>query len=237
MILVCQTCKASYLVPASTFAAGPRQVRCARCGHAWMADLPPKTTAIPWEEPTGPQPIEKKEQTTAPSQDQATTAPTQPEDKPSQLPVLAKPDRGPLLRKIAAGVLALLLIAALIWSLTAGPLKNVFKVSAAPPTLLSLLDVSSERRFENGAMQLVVDGRILNETTASQTVPAIDASAIGPDGKTLHHWKIDPPAPTVEANTSVTFHSVITTPEGSIAVVNLKFASREANPQKNTKQP
>lgn len=235
MIIVCQTCKASYLVPASTFAAGPRQVRCARCGNAWMADLPPKTTAIPWEEPAGPQTIEKKEQPneqTAPLPSAATA-----DEKQARLPVVVKPDRGPLLRKIAAGFVALLLIAALVWSLTAGPLKNVFKAKATPPSPLSLLDVSSERRFENGAMQLVVDGRILNETQTPQDVPTIDASAIGPDGKTLHHWKIDPPAPTVEANTSVTFHSVITTPEGSIAAVNLKFAPHEADPQKNTKQP
>ncbi len=235
MIIVCQTCKASYLVPASTFAAGPRQVRCARCGNAWIADLPPKTTAIPWEEPAGPQTIEKKEQPTeqtAPSPSAAAT-----DEKQAQLPVLVKPNRGPLLRKIAAGFVALLLVTVLVWSLTAGPLKNVFKAKAMPPSPLSLLDVSSERRFENGAMQLVVDGRILNETAAAQNVPAIDATAIGPDGKTLHHWKIDPPAPAVEANASVTFHSVIATPEGSIAAVNLKFAIQEPNPQKNTKQP
>jgi predicted Zn finger-like uncharacterized protein len=40
MILECPSCHARYMVPNGLFAAGTRQVRCARCKHEWQAKTP-----------------------------------------------------------------------------------------------------------------------------------------------------------------------------------------------------
>lgn len=51
MRIVCPACAATYEVPDALLAAGPRQVRCAKCGHEWMppgvAPAPPQATAEP----------------------------------------------------------------------------------------------------------------------------------------------------------------------------------------------
>ena len=41
MIISCEKCRASYMVPDSAIGASGRIVKCAKCGHNWMATLPP----------------------------------------------------------------------------------------------------------------------------------------------------------------------------------------------------
>ena len=48
MILACPFCRARFLVQASLFDAGPRQVKCARCHHEWLDDgREPQTPEAP----------------------------------------------------------------------------------------------------------------------------------------------------------------------------------------------
>src|SRR5579859_7881691 len=56
MILACPFCNVRYLISASLFAQGPRQVRCARCSHSWRYELPKEidVVAVPDAEPVSP---------------------------------------------------------------------------------------------------------------------------------------------------------------------------------------
>jgi predicted Zn finger-like uncharacterized protein len=57
MRIACPGCAAEYEVPDALLAAGPRMLRCARCGQAFEAGLPQPATA-PLPEPEPPPPIE-----------------------------------------------------------------------------------------------------------------------------------------------------------------------------------
>jgi len=89
---------------------------------------------------------------------------------------------------------------------------------------LSLYNINSERRFEDGSMQLVVTGEIRNDTDEPQTVPNIQASAVGTDNEILHHWQIVAPATTLAPGVSVSFHSTIQAPATPVIEVNLSFS-------------
>jgi len=87
---------------------------------------------------------------------------------------------------------------------------------------LSLRQVRSEIRFE-GQSQLAVEGQIHNDTDKPQTIPPVLAAAIGPDGKIMQSWQIDPPAATLAPGESVPFTSEIHAPQGTVTEINLHF--------------
>ena len=94
---------------------------------------------------------------------------------------------------------------------------------------LSLRQVRSEMRFE-GETQLAVEGQIHNDTDKPQTIPPILAAAIGPDGKIMQSWQIDPPAATLAPSESVPFTSAIHAPQGSVTEINLHFVEPKNGP-------
>lgn len=56
MRLACPSCAAAYDLPETLFLAGPRMVRCAKCGHSWMASAPEPPAPEPPSEPPAPEP-------------------------------------------------------------------------------------------------------------------------------------------------------------------------------------
>ena len=55
MLIVCPACQAEYNVPDALLGRAPRQVRCARCAHAWLPDeLRPPEPELPAPPPTPP---------------------------------------------------------------------------------------------------------------------------------------------------------------------------------------
>lgn len=73
MRLSCPSCGAEYELPDTLFAAGPRKVRCVKCGHAWTAGgavsaAPPPGPAAAAEElpPRRPLPLRRRTQAAEP---------------------------------------------------------------------------------------------------------------------------------------------------------------------------
>jgi len=145
--------------------------------------------------------------------------------------------RNPLWRKVraaAAAVGVLLAVGALVWamgakfheSLGAGVDKILeytgFKAQPVGAGL-TLDQIRSERRFESGGMQLIVEGQVRNTSSETVTVPDIQARALGPDRSVIQSWRIEAPVATLPPGVSVPFHSSIVAPEGAVAEVNLNF--------------
>lgn len=228
MILVCPSCDSRYLVPATAFATGPRPVRCARCGHGWQASLPPIVQDALDQAAAG---LDDAAGQFAAPPDAAAPLPAG-----SNLPALpqeAAPWRNPRFVGVVAGGLAVLL--ALLWLLLdrhaiaarmpwMGGLYRAVGLSVAQAEEgLVLRQVRSERRYEEGTMRLIVEGEVYNGAGASVDVPDIHASALGPDGKAMQSWKIDAPAARLAVGEAAPFRSAVTTPEGTVAEVNLSF--------------
>ena len=220
MILVCPACHTRYLISANLFTAGPRQVRCARCGHSWQAELPKEIDAVG----------------TSPDADLTPAPETIPPIPPgSNLPALRKNPLSPgLWRALIGGAVAVLVL------LVAGLLLNRHEIAEKWPVTeavydtlglpiahygegLSFVGVRSELRYESGKMLLVVEGKIHNGSSKVEEIPAITATALGVDGKTVQSWQIDAPTARVLPEEDVEFHSSIDAPKDAVAEINLNF--------------
>ena len=89
---------------------------------------------------------------------------------------------------------------------------------------LVLEHITSERRYLDGAMQLVVEGKIRSKGEKTQVLPGIFAEALGPDGHIIQSWRIEPPTATLDPNMTIPFKSAVLSPEGTVVEVNLSFA-------------
>jgi len=241
MIIVCESCKASFLVPASLFTHGPRTVRCARCGNVWLAEPQKKQEQPKNFEET----LKKFEETLPPPEPQASPP------LPPPLPMEPPKPRGPsVLSKLAKALIyapwiqiikwsclslaTLALSAALIIVLARKPIiehwpemqdyyMRLGLIAADLPEKLVLKNIYSERRYMDGAMHLVVTGSIFNQADKTQVVPALLVEAVGPGGQMIQSWHIKPPAATLDPSATVPFFSAIISPEGTIVEVNLSF--------------
>ncbi len=245
MILTCKSCKANYLVPAAVFASGQRMVRCARCTHSWMADLPPRMSVMPMEalhaSASLPQEIavagglEKQSEGVGAALESSKT-PSKKTTPVKNLPAVRR--RVPWARiRVGAEILSgALVLAALVYFFVTGPFAEslahktqrlfyaVGLTNAPSGDGLVLQNVRSERRFENGGMQLVIEGLILNQTSQRHPVPDINVNALGPDKKIIQSWRIEAPKATLPAGASTPFRSSIVAPTGAVMEVNLSFA-------------
>lgn len=247
MILTCSSCSARYLVAATVFAAGPRQVRCARCGYSWQADLPPEAMAAAQAS------AEAVVSQQAPSawDSGAASAPKPPlTEPPETIPPIPEGSNVPALRKkpidrkiwiggmILAGVVLLTILLILLlnrhdltqrWPQLQGFYESLGLGDAGNSGGLSLRQIKSERRFEDGGMKLVIEGEIHNEGKEPEPVPPLQASALGPGGQIMHSWQIDPPAMSLPQDGTMPFRSAITTPPGTVDQITLSFAPRPSD--------
>lgn len=91
------------------------------------------------------------------------------------------------------------------------------------PERLVLQDVRSERRYQDGAMHLVIEGRIVSKAEKNQGVPALLAEALGPDGRQIQSWQIAPSKVKLTPGESATFALAVLSPEKNVTEVNLSF--------------
>jgi predicted Zn finger-like uncharacterized protein len=220
MILVCPQCQTRYLVQASLFAAGPRQVRCARCKHSWKAETPREIDVV-GSPPPEPDPIPE------------TTTPIPPG---SNLPALRKKLKALSFRNTVSVVAAVALALLLIWLIldrqhiarrwaSLEPVYNAIGLYIYyPGDGLEFDEVRSELKFDAGITKLNLEGKIKNKTQKNQKVPPIVAQALGPDGHVIQSWQIDPPAATLAPEEGASFSSSINAPKGTVVNVNLNFA-------------
>ncbi len=220
MILACPSCQTRYLVPAIHFNAGPRTVRCAKCSHSWMAEIPADpATALASQLSTLP-----------PAAAEAAPIP-----EGSGLPVIQE-NRGFLrMRDWVMAAIVLGACFAMLWLVLARrdiaqdhPWSerfydrvglHIYHVGEG----LSLRQVRSETRFDGGILQLAVEGQVHNDTNKQQPIPDILAAAIGSDGKPMQSWQINAPAATVEPGESVSFNSEIHAPRSTTVEIRMHF--------------
>ncbi len=239
MILVCDKCKASFLVPASLFVGGPRIVRCARCGNTWLAD--PNEKAPPPPPRAAPPPLHSFTPLPPETSSPFEIAPPPPKEK-IPLQIRLRSFLEPL-KRLPWGKISLWLSGSAAVLSLAGSLVFVFGhdpivqrwpemqryyialglVTEAPAEKLVLRNVKSERRYMDGAMHLTIGGEIASQAKKTQVIPPLLAEAIGPDGQVIQSWQIEPPEATLRPGASAVFSSAILSPEGTVVEINLSF--------------
>lgn len=220
MILACPLCQTRYLVQAVLFAAGARQVRCARCKHSWMAEPPREIDVV--AAPV-PDPVPAPE----------TAAPI-PEG--SNLPAIVSTPAMLLMQRLRLVGVPVMVALFGLWLIFDRqyivrhfgfmmPVYNAINLAVyLPGDELEFDQVRSELKFEGGITKLILEGRVKNKTQNRQKIPPIIAEATGPDGQIIQSWRIDAPTARLEGGEEVPFTSSLNAPKGSVANVNLTFA-------------
>jgi len=107
-------------------------------------------------------------------------------------------------------IIALIVIAAAaaFWVLAPPDLKARLGLGAAGTSPLALVITHRDRQqLESGNQLLTVTGRVINPTTREQVVPPLQAQLLGPGGKVVYSWTIDPPTRSLPAGASASFNS------------------------------
>jgi len=219
MIVTCPTCSTRYLVETQKLGAQGRMVRCGSCGHTWY-QAPPEDTP-PRVELTGPEP----------------------EPMPGMverggLPAISRKRRG---RGAAVTVLLvfLLLLAGAGWGaiflrdrvMAAFPqtarIYSRLGLAASTPEFgpgLELRDVTPRRTAANGQPLLVIDGQIVNLSSASRRVPMLKATLRDANDKPLTSWTFSAGIAELAPGATAPFHTTYNQPmaEATGVVVTLE---------------
>lgn len=236
MIIVCGNCHASFLVPSSLFHGASHLVRCGKCGKVWREFSSGKTDAdAPSSPPADSWLFSSAKEGTPPlsSPDTADATPLPPVPKLTFSDV--KTFLSSLLKTVVFVLLTLLSLSVLgfftghryiaqMWPSTEAIYRPLgLSLTAAPDETLLIQNITSERRYADGAMQLIVNGEIKNISQKPQALPLLNVDALGPDGKIIQSWHIKPSAATLGADSVLPFSSSILSPEETVVAVNLSF--------------
>ncbi|MDX9689827.1 MAG: hypothetical protein EOM37_01050 [Proteobacteria bacterium] len=230
MIVVCPKCKASFLVPATTFKNGGCTVRCAKCKWVWHQRQSGQHKPVS----PPPTPAQQKEPPTA-KQTKVDKTPT----------IVIIEEAPPKLRFTKERLLNLMGVALTICGafvlfilsviyVAHGPIVRTWPaaqsfyssmgwVKAISSDQLTLSRITSQRRYMDGAMHLVINGVIISKAEKVQVIPDINIDAVAPDGQIIQSWLIKPPKATLEPDEAVPFTSSIVSPERTVIEVNLNF--------------
>ncbi len=250
MIIVCKSCRASFIVPNSIFANGPRTVRCAKCKSVWKELPPSKGPGAP------PKPVKQLEPPhlkpndhPAPASFAVSTPPNQPDreadtsEQETSGAVSVKINFLSLLKvaMLVAFALNLAFASAFVaghgfivkqWPHMQSIYINLGLAKEASTENMILRSISSERRYMDGAMQLIVTGELHSHAQKLQVVPPINVEALGPDGHVIESWKIPPSQATIKPGSTIAFSSSILSPEQTVTEVNLSFAEQTEDKSK-----
>jgi predicted Zn finger-like uncharacterized protein len=173
MILTCPQCSTRYHVDPTSVGAGGRTVRCANCGHRWLAK--PAADA--------PKVIELN----------PANAPETPRMWPVAPPDKARAGGSASLVGWLVGVLIVLIVASAVIGrneIVAGfpASATIYQKLGLPIDLqlgLQFEGVTSKRLEEGGVAVLVVEGAIVNVTDQSRPVPPIRVTLLDSGGRRL----------------------------------------------------
>ena len=102
-------------------------------------------------------------------------------------------------------------------------LYDVIGLPVEPPGAgLQFQNVKSEQRVDNGVPVLVLEGQIANVSTTDRVVPAVVATSLGPDGKTVKSWRVTVTQARLEPGAIATFRSQERDP-GVVSKISVTF--------------
>jgi predicted Zn finger-like uncharacterized protein len=115
--------------------------------------------------------------------------------------------RSPLVTILIVALIVVILGAA-FWFFAPPDLKARLGLATSGASPLALVITHRDRQqLESGNQLLTVTGRVINPTTKEQAVPPLQAQLLGPGGKVVYSWTIDPPARSLPAGASASFNS------------------------------
>ena len=236
MILTCPSCATRYSVDDGKFPAAGRQVRCAKCGHAWFQPGPtpiePETEAVADHDVhAAPAPVAEAEAAPAP-QPGTGFGGGGAYSRPQQA---AEPEGLGIKLAVAAGwagLIAVVLLTGysavryreeitLMWPQTASVYAGL-GMRAAPG--LDIENLDSHHESEDGQVVLAVTGQIINHAKREMPVPDLQVTLSDASNHELYHWNFAASVQTLKAGGAVAFTTRLSSPPPAARHLEVRFA-------------
>ena len=179
MIITCPSCLSRFAVKAEAIGLSGRKVRCAKCTHSWFQDPVTEPLATPQkinEEPKAPLPIMQGSNLPAEFNDE--------EVRPSSLYVKIA---------FAASLVFFLFAVSIVGSNKILPhmawYYSLFGIK--DDSGIALANISAEEIGEGDAKELLVKGRIVNQSKTDKAIPNVRIILLGSDRKELRKLMLD----------------------------------------------
>ena len=249
MILTCPQCATRYQADAAKFPPSGRNVRCAKCGHVWYQEAPPRepdasSDLAVVDEPPPPEPPPPEPPPPEPVPQPATFVPRPQPTAYVPNPVISRddvavappPSRLPQQLILGAGWAGLVAIVLLVsWSALTfrQQIATLWPQSASlyaalgmktNATGLDIEDVSYHRSIENGQSVLTVTGILANASPRELPVPLIRVGLVDDDRRELYHWTFVPGVMTLQPGQTTKFRTRLTNPPAGARQFELRFA-------------
>ena len=233
MLIVCPSCETRYTTDDSSFGPEGRRVRCAACGHSWLAKSPEEGDEA-LSESTGLSraQVERLRQTAS--------AHAQAPEGPHAASRAREQARRATERRMAAGIAwASVTIVFLVGFGSAFAFRNdlaavwpqsasVFRLMGAEVNRygLSLEGVTAKRSFDGTTPVLTVRGALVNETGRTRPAPGIEVILRDEGDKTIRVWREALKIEAVASGAQVEFSTRIVSPPPETFALTVTLASR-----------
>jgi predicted Zn finger-like uncharacterized protein len=232
MILTCPTCAARYDADTGAFPATGRAVRCAACGHSWLAG--PDGLAVDGPVLPGPPGLSRAEV------ERARREAMEPA-RSYRARIKADARRAAWIRSAvtwsaAAGAAAGALALAFVWRDEVVDIwpkaASVFAMAGAPAnaTGMEFLDVTAQRSFEGDMPVLAVRGSVRNVSGKPARTPPVVVVLRDQTGLKLFEWTVRTAPEALPPGHKVAFQTRVGHPPLEAFDVSVTFASPSSAP-------
>lgn len=240
MIITCPRCATRYLLEAGVVRPPGRQVRCARCQHAWFQEAAPdlpKPVPVPVEEQAPSGPVTDKSRMLPPPPG-SIAQPVPRFEIPPPSPVTPVPPAGDRQRtrsrSMAAVFVGLAFFAGFAMLFFSMP-NDIAQVWPGSASLYEAFGISVNTRgfkiiaqqtqeFDKSVPVIAIKGQIINETDRELPVPKVRLSVRDQQGRELYHWTVLADQQRLGPKEQGTFSARLESPPADAYDLEVRFA-------------
>jgi predicted Zn finger-like uncharacterized protein len=238
MIITCPACETRYNVPDNTVGGRARKVRCAKCSHEWVIDLPSEEAAPEAEPKAAVEPSE-----TSDAAPDAGAAPDEAAVRERPMRIRSdkrRPARDLRPRRAAADVVGTLVLSTILlggiafaviaWRVAivrAVPLTAAFYGAIGIPVNALGIEIHQKDwqiAQQNGLPVLTINGTITNTSGRGVAVPPLELTLRDEKQRELYHWKVVLNAKHLSPGETQSFQIVQKSPPLEAHDVEIRFA-------------
>ncbi len=235
MIITCPRCATRYLLEAGVVQPPGRQVRCARCTHAWFQEAAPELPKpVLIDEPQVPHgPVTDKSRMLPPPPGSI----SQPIPR-VQSPALAAPSpRDDAQRASSRRAVAWLILVAIVAGIAlAGVSLRTEIATAFPPAARAYawfgvpvntrgfdIVARTSQELANGVPVIAIKGEIINVTDRERSVPKLDLRVLDQNKRELYRWTVLPDQPKLAGHQREPFSARLESPPADTAEIVIRL--------------
>lgn len=227
MILSCPSCATRYRADASTFGAQSRKVRCASCGHVWMAKPEIDAAALPEIQPAAE---------TEPKLPHRAYREKVEQKRKNAIRTAAGGAWGGLGAAVAGVLVCALLFRADIVSAWPQASSAYAAVGIeANPYGVALGDLTITRETEQGLPVIVIEGEIRNIDRRERAAPALRAALLNSNSASVLEWTVLVEGGPMRPGEARNFRTLVSDVPANAVQAEVTLAGLPATPPETTR--